>query len=193
VRELTDLVASQAETIGRLNLRDLLARVDNQDRLEAWLQETRDVQAFWIADLLAMFPPQPVNPNVVRYRPRPSPQLTTYSDDEYDEFVRQLTEWVNEVFRPLFRPASDILEFTPGVTSCWARHPLCLLALDRFKEEYSRLYIKPSRDRADLQDQGELFARHLESLIGWVGVDTRECRAQRRHVETEDQAPGAAA
>ena len=109
------------------------------------------------------------------YRPSPAPRWWKLHGTGRDEAVTRLAGWVEQVYRPGYGQLSAALG------PCWARHPLCLYALDIAAELWSVLYLQPDRTTAVLSAQAEYQARILPALAGQMLTETTRCgHAQHR-------------
>jgi hypothetical protein len=89
-----------------------------------------------VADQVAsLLPPNP-GPG---YRPIPAVQWWAIGEEERDEALTRLRDWVGRIYRPHYGHLAITL------AECWEDHPLCLVQLDWLSELWAVLYLQPTR------------------------------------------------
>jgi len=120
------------------------------------------------------------------YRVNQAPPWWKPADERCTETSERLSDWVTEIYRPVFGYLADLL------APCWQRHPLCLAYLDTVHEAWCLLYISP-RDAKMVFAQLDWLTRSLLQAAEVMANETRRCRDLGRHREPgQDAAPSAA-
>ena len=89
------------------------------------------------------------------YRPREAPRWWLLAGTTYDDALRPVAAWVEQIYRPMYGHLAALLP------ACWAEHPICLMTLDWLSELWTVLYVRPPRTPGILASQAEWQTRLL--------------------------------
>jgi hypothetical protein len=119
-------------------------------------------------------PPDDPHADGPAYQVNPAPPWWKPGDQRYQDAAERLTDWVTDVYRPLFGYLVGLL------APCWQRHPLCLAYLDVLHEAWCLLYLAP-RDPKMVFAQLDWLTRYLPQAAEVMAHETRACRDRGRH------------
>ena len=103
------------------------------------------------------------------FQPRPAPAWWKLSPEERRAPVAELADWAERVSRPGYG------HLAAGLGPCWARHDLCLYALDIASQLWCALYLQPGRTTSLLSAQAEYQVRILPAIAAQLAAETTRC------------------
>jgi hypothetical protein len=146
----------------------LRGTVTDHGEILASLDGISDAVAVVADQVASLLPPNP-GPG---YRPIPAVQWWAIGDEEREEALTRLHDWVGRIYRPHYGHLATLGE-------CWKDHPLCLVQLDWLSELWSVLYLQPTRSARDLAAQAEFGTRIVPAISEQLAVETSRCTHRR--------------
>lgn len=164
------------EALAALNgaVSDLRGAVTDHGEILASLDGISDAVAEVADQVASLLPPNP-GPG---YHPIPAVQWWDIGDEDRDQALARLRDWVTSIYQPHYG------HLAARLAGCWEDHPLCLVQLDWLSELWSVLYLQPARNARDLAAQAEFGTRIVPAVAEQLSTETSRCTHRRAAATT---------